>query len=324
MLYPLKFKPIIKQTIWGGNKLAFKSESEKVKTSIGESWEISGVQENISVVSEGLLADNNLEELIEIYMGELVGDKVYEKFGIEFPLLIKYIDACDNLSIQVHPDDAIAKERHQAYGKTEMWYVVDAAKDAQLIMGFNKETDKSEYLTRLQNNTLTEILNVEQIKPDDCFFIPAGTVHAIGKGCYIAEIQQTSDITYRIYDYDRRDKEGNSRELHTELATDVIDFSYQKKHNINVHQHKNHTEELVNCNYFTTNILTFDKEIEKDYFKIDSFVIYMCLEGQFTIVYNDDQFVKVKKGETVLLPACFKSIFLIPEKEAKVLEVYIK
>lgn len=324
MLYPLKFRPIIKQTIWGGDKLAFKSSDKNVKDSIGESWEISGVQDNISVVSEGELKDNTLEELTEVYMGELVGDKIYEKFGIEFPLLIKYIDACDNLSIQVHPDDIMAKERHNAYGKTEMWYVVDAEPEARLIMGFNKETDKSEYLTKLNNNTLTEILNVENVRKGDCFFIPAGMVHAIGKGCYIAEIQQTSDITYRIYDYDRRDKNGNPRELHTKLATDVINFSYQKKHNIDYHKHENHTEELVHCNYFTTNILSFDKEVEKDYFDIDSFVIYMCLEGDFSVVYDDDKFVKVKKGETVLIPACFKNIFLIPEKEARLLEVYIK
>lgn len=324
MLYPLKFRPVIKQTIWGGDKLAFKSHDKNIKTSIGESWEISGVQDHVSVVSEGALADNTLEELTEIYMGELVGDRIYEKFGIEFPLLIKYIDACDNLSIQVHPDDAIAKERHNAYGKTEMWYVVDAAPGAELIMGFNKEADKSEYLTRLHNNTLADILNIEKVNRGDCFFIPAGMVHAIGKGCYIAEIQQTSDITYRIYDYDRRDKSGNTRELHTELATDVINFSYQKKHGIDYHQHENHTEELVHCNYFTTNILTFDKEVEKDYFELDSFVIYMCLEGNFSVVYDNDKFVKVSKGETVLIPACFKSIFLIPEKEAQILEVYIK
>lgn len=323
MLYPLKFRPIIKQTIWGGSKLAFKSGDKNIQNSIGESWEISGVQENISVVSEGPLADNNLEELTEIFMGELVGDKVYERFGIEFPLLIKYIDACDKLSIQVHPDDEMAKERHNAYGKTEMWYVADAGKDATLIMGFDKETGKADYLAKLKDHTLTDILNVEKVKKGDCFFIPAGTVHAIGEGCYIAEIQQTSDITYRIYDYDRRDKNGNTRELHTDLATDVINFSHREKHRIEYHQHENHTEELVHCNYFTTNMLAFDKEVEKDYFDIDSFVIYMCLEGDFAVVYDDDKFIKVTSGETVLVPACFKSIFLIPEKKAKILEVYI-
>lgn len=324
ILYPLKFKPILKQTLWGGQKLIHKNTDPSIKDSIGESWEISGVEDHVSVVSEGLLADNTLEELIEVYMGDLVGDRVYEKFGVEFPLLIKYIDACDNLSIQVHPDDTTAKERHNAYGKTEMWYLVDADPGAELILGFQKDTDEKEYLEHLRQNTLPGLLNVEKVKKGDCFFIPAGTVHAICKGCFIAEIQQTSDITYRIYDYDRRDKDGNPRELHTELATDVIDFSVQKEHAIHYHVHENHTEELVSCNYFTTNILKFDKEVEKDYMAIDSFVIYMCLEGSFSVIYDVDQFVKVSKGETVLVPACFKDIFLIPEKEAQILEIYIK
>lgn len=323
MLYPLKFTPIIKQTIWGGKRLAYKSQNASVKDQIGESWELSGVQDNVSIVSEGPLADNTLDELIEVYMGELVGDKIFEQFGVEFPLLVKYIDACDNLSIQVHPDDEYAKERHNAYGKTEMWYVVDADKDAELIMGFNKESNRAEYLEKLKENRLPDILNVEKVTKDDCFFIPAGMVHAIGRGCYIAEIQQTSDITYRLYDYNRCDKEGNPRELHTELATDVIDFTYQPKHKISVPQELNHTEQLVKCNYFTTNVLVFDKEIEKDYIKTDSFVIYMCLEGEFSLVYNEDQFIKVSKGETVLLPACFKSVFLIPKEKCKVLETYI-
>ena len=324
MLYPLKIKPILKQTIWGGDKLAYKSNDPKVKESIGESWEISGVQDNISVVSEGALEGNSLQELTEIYMGDLVGDKIYEKFGIEFPLLIKYIDARDNLSIQVHPDDATAKARHNAYGKTEMWYLVGADRDAELIMGFNKDTDNSEYLTALHNHTLPVLLNTEKVEKGDCFFIPAGTVHAICKGCYIAEIQQTSDITYRIYDYDRRDKNGNPRELHTELATDVINFCEQKQHSIHYHQHENHTEELVSCNYFTTNYLKFDKEVEKDYIELDSFVIYMCLEGNFTLVYDVDKTVKVNKGETILVPAILKNLFLIPETEAEILEIYIR
>ena len=323
MLYPLKFTPILKQTLWGGEKLAYKNQDKNIRSSIGESWEISGVQENISVVSEGPLAGNNLEELTEVYMGDLVGDHIYEQFGIEFPLLIKYIDACDNLSIQVHPDDVVARERHNAYGKTEMWYVVDASPKACLLLGFNKDTDKTEYLTKLRDNTLPDLLNIEKVKKGDCFFIPAGTVHAIGKGCFIAEIQQTSDITYRIYDYDRRDKNGNPRELHTELATDVIRFKQQKEHAVHYHQHENHTEELVSCNYFTTNYLKFEREIEKDYYDIDSFVIYMCLEGEFSVVYNVDQTVKMKKGETVLIPATLKNIFLLPKRESEILEIYI-
>ncbi len=321
MLYPLKFKPILKQTLWGGNRLAFKSD--EIKTSIGESWEISAVQDDVSVVIEGPLKNNTLEELISIYMEELVGDKIYEQFGDEFPLLIKYIDACDDLSIQVHPDDTTAKVRHKAYGKTEMWYVVHAEPGAQLILGFDKKVDKSEFLTRLHQNTLLDIMHVEKVKTGDCFFIPAGLVHAIGKGCYIAEIQQTSDITYRIYDYNRRDKNGNLRELHTDLAVDVTDFSYQRKHTIDYSRIKNQTIELIRCDYFTTNKLVFDKEIEKDYFNIDSFVIYMCLTGEFSISYHDHKSIKVSKGDTVLIPANLKHIFLEPEKETEILEIYI-
>ena len=325
MLYPLKFIPILKSTIWGGYKLEYKNqENTPTDTPIGESWEISGVQDNVSIVAEGPLAENSLEELIEIYMGELVGDKVYDKFGVEFPLLIKYIDAQDHLSIQVHPDDATAKERHKAYGKTEMWYLVDADPQAELIMGFKHDTTKAAYIEGLTHHTLPELLNTEQVRKGDCFFIPAGTIHAIRKGCFIAEIQQTSDITYRIYDYDRRDKDGNPRELHTELATDVIHYGAQKEHAIPYHQHLNHSEELVDCNYFTTHYLKFNKEIEKDYFQLDSFVIYMCLSGTFNLVYDVDKTIKVKQGETILLPACFKTVFLIPEQEAELLEIYIK
>lgn len=322
MLYPLKFHPILKKKIWGGEKLSYKSEQHE--QSIGESWEISAVEDNISVVVNGILADNDLQELIEVYMGDLVGDHVYEKFGIEFPLLIKYIDANDDLSIQVHPDDETAKERHNAYGKTEMWYIVDAEKDASLIMGFNKETDKTEYLQALRSNELMNILNSEKVKQGDSFFIPAGLVHAIGKGCFIAEIQQTSDITYRIYDYNRKDADGNTRELHTDLATDVIDYQYHPKHKVDYTPQDNKSVQLVKCPYFTTNLLTFDRDIEKEYIRLDSFVIYMCLQGKFTITTGECDPVVVTKGETVLIPACFKNLTLFPDEVTKVLEIYME
>ena len=322
MLYPLKFHPILKKKIWGGEKLSYKSEQHE--QSIGESWEISAVEDNISVVANGILADNDLQELIEVYMGDLVGDHVYEKFGIEFPLLIKYIDANDDLSIQVHPDDETAKERHNAYGKTEMWYIVDAEQDASLIMGFNKETDKTEYLQALRSNELMNILNTEKVKKGDSFFIPTGLVHAIGKGCFIAEIQQTSDITYRIYDYNRKDADGNTRELHTDLATDVIDYQYHPKHKVDYTPQDNKSVQLVKCPYFTTNLLSFDRDIEKEYIRLDSFVIYMCLQGKFTITTGECDPVVVTKGETVLIPACFKNLTLFPDEVTKVLEIYVE
>ena len=307
MLYPLKFHPILKKKIWGGERLAYKSKEHD--ESIGESWEISAVEDNISVVSNGILADNDLQELIEVYMGDLVGDHIYEKFGVEFPLLIKYIDANDDLSIQVHPDDKTAKERHNAYGKTEMWYIVDAEKDASLVLGFNHEIDKATYLQALHHNKLMDLLNVQKVKKGESFFIPAGLVHAIGKGCLIAEIQQTS---------------GNTRELHTDLATDVIDYSYQPQHRVNYTPRDNQSAKLVKCPYFTTNLLVFDRDIEKEYVHLDSFVIYMCLQGKFTITTGECEPVLVNKGETVLIPACFKNLTLYPDDITQVLEIYVE
>ena len=257
-------------------------------------------------------------------MGDLVGDHIYEKFGVEFPLLIKYIDANDDLSIQVHPDDKTAKERHNAYGKTEMWYIVDAEKDASLVLGFNHEIDKATYLQALHHNKLMDLLNVQKVKKGESFFIPAGLVHAIGKGCLIAEIQQTSDITYRIYDYNRKDANGNTRELHTDLATDVIDYSYQPQHRVNYTPQDNQSTRLVKCPYFTTNLLVFDRDIEKEYVHLDSFVIYMCLQGTFTITTGECDPVLVNKGETVLIPACFKNLTLYPDDITQILEIYVE
>lgn len=323
MLYPLKFKPIFKEKIWGGKKLAeVLNKATGARDNIGESWEISAVSEHISEVSNGFLAGNNLQELTEIYMGDLVGEKIYDRYGIEFPLLIKFIDASDDLSIQVHPDDALAKQRHQAYGKTEMWYVLDADKGAKLISGFNKEINREEYLQHLQADKLPEILNYEEVATGDVFFIPAGRVHAIGKGILLAEIQQTSDITYRIYDFNRKDASGKLRELHTDLAVDAIDYTYYKNYRTSYIQKVNKTTNLVECDYFTTNLLQFDTEITKDYVGLDSFVILMALDGKFTLHYNSDQKIRVEKGETILLPNVLNNVTFQPEKKAKLLEVY--
>ncbi|MBN2598279.1 MAG: class I mannose-6-phosphate isomerase [Marinifilaceae bacterium] len=323
-LYPLKFTPILKDKIWGGNKLkTVLNKDFSPLPNAGESWEISGVEGDISVVSNGFLAGNNLEELIEIYMGDLVGDHVYENFGIEFPLLIKFIDANDVLSIQVHPDDELSKERHNAYGKTEMWYVIEADKGSELIVGFNQNISKEEYLAKLKEGKLEEILNNAPVKEGSCFFIPAGRVHAIGKGILLAEIQQTSDVTYRIYDFNRTDDAGNPRELHTELAVDAIDYSFEKKYETSYQTEINKTAELVRCPYFTTNILEFDKAQEKDYIELDSFVIYMCLEGEMIITCGEDS-LTVEKGESVLIPAIINNLTLTPKTKTKILEVYIK
>jgi mannose-6-phosphate isomerase len=324
-LYPIKFKPIFHEKIWGGNRMrTILNKDYGDLPNCGESWELSGVEGNISVVKNGFLAGNDLNELIEIYMGDLVGDKVYEKFGNEFPLLIKFIDAQDDLSIQVHPNDKLSKERHNAFGKTEMWYVAGAEQGALINSGFNQEMSREKYLEHFNAGTLTDLLHYDEVEAGDVFFIPAGRVHAIGKGCLVAEIQQTSDVTYRIYDYNRKDDHGNERELHTDLALDAIDFSYSSEYKTPYETKTNVPTELVSCPYFTTNILAFDTELDKEYNELDSFVIYMTLEGRFDIV-TENGAETAEMGETVLIPASIESVQLKPRSgKVKILEVYIK
>ncbi len=324
-LYPLKFRPFFHERIWGGDRIktALCKNFGKLKN-CGESWELSAVEGHISVVRNGFLAGNNLQEVIEIYMGDLVGEKVYEKFGIEFPLLIKFIDAEQDLSIQVHPNDKLARARHNAFGKTEMWYVIDADHGALINSGFNQVVDREKYLQHLEQGKLTDLLCFEEVEAGDVFFIPAGRVHAIGKGILVAEIQQTSDITYRIYDYDRKDANGDERELHTDLALDAIDFHYQEEYKTSYVPLVNQASEIVSCDYFTTNIVLLTEPIERDYMSLDSFVIYICLEGKFTIGYEDGV-EQVKKGDTILLPASIENVTLVPKSDVvKLLEVYIK
>jgi mannose-6-phosphate isomerase len=323
-LYPLKFTPIYQERIWGGSRMhSMLNKPDCANGNCGESWELSGVEGHISVVSNGFLAGNDLQELIEIYMGDLLGERVYDQYGSEFPLLIKFIDAMDDLSIQVHPGDELSRKRHNAYGKTEMWYVLHADEGAKLNSGFNQPVDREKYMESLNNGKLTDLLHFEEVKDGDVFFIPAGRVHAIGKGLIIAEIQQTSDVTYRIFDYDRKDKNGNLRELHTELALDAIDFSYSKDIRTIYQPVKNKTAEIVSCKYFSTNIIEFDQPVNKDISQIDSFVIYICIEGEFEIVWPSGS-ERIIRGDTVLIPASLDEYSLNPVKgESKVLEVHI-
>ena len=323
-LYPLKFVPIIKDPIWGGTKLRDILGKEDATDKSGESWEISCVEGNISKVTNGFLAGNDLEELIEVYMGDLVGQKVFDKYGKYFPLLIKFIDACDNLSIQVHPNDEVAMQRHSSFGKTEMWYVMQADQGAELIAGFNKEVDKGGYLEHLQNNTLLEIMNNTKVKQGDVFFMPAGRIHAIGKGILLAEIQQTSNITYRVFDYNRTDDQGNSRELHTEEALDVIDYNYHPNYKSKYNEKENTPVNLANCPYFTTNLLELGDGLERDMQHYDSFIIYMGIEGKTTIEYHDNETIHLSKGETILVPAEIGQYYIQPKDSAKLLEIYIE
>lgn len=323
-LYPLKFTPILKDKIWGGNKLEdLLNKKIDPLPNAGESWELSGVEGDESVVSNGFLKGNSINELLEIYMGDLVGDRVFEKFGQEFPLLIKFIDANDVLSIQVHPDDELAKERHKSFGKTEMWYVMQADKGASLISGFNKQVDKKEYLEKLESNELDSILASHEVEAGDVFYIPAGRVHAIGKGILLAEIQQTSDVTYRIYDFNRKDDQGNTRELHTEMAVDAIDYTYTPDLKTDYPTAPNVSNEVVKCDFFKTNMLELDTLVKKDFYGIDSFLIYMCVEGEADIKYGDGKVEPISKGETVLIPADLRVIDIEPKGKVKLLEVHL-
>jgi mannose-6-phosphate isomerase len=322
-LYPLKFEPFLKEKIWGGNALMSRFHKKANSSQkIGESWEISAMSDDLSVVVNGFLAGNNIEELIEVYMGDITGDSVFEKFGNEFPLLIKLIEAREDLSIQVHPGNAVAKERHKAYGKTEMWYILESDKNSLIFTGFNKGVTKEDYQEALKNGGLADLLNREKAEPGDTFFTPAGRIHAIGSGTVLAEIQQTSDITYRIFDWSRKSSGQNPRKLHTELAFDVIDFTASGECKIKKEVSLNITENLVSCEFFNTNILHFNEPVAKDYTLIDSFVVYLCTDGEFFIRWEENS-EHVLKGETILLPAMIKEVILEPSGEAEVLEIFI-
>lgn len=323
-LYPLKFQPVLKEKIWGGDALVSRYHKKTNGSSlIGESWELSAVADNQSVITNGFLAGNNIEELIEVYMGDITGDSIYEKFGNEFPLLIKFIEAREDLSIQVHPDNEMARERHKAYGKTEMWYILESEKGTRVYTGFREGVTKEIYEEALHSGNLPGILNIESVEAGDTFFTPAGRVHAIGAGTVLVEIQQTSDITYRIFDWNRKNPGKEKRELHTELALDAIDFTATGKNKIRIEPELNNTENLVSCEFFNTNILRFNTAINKDYYSYDSFVVYICIEGEFLIRW-DGTYENISKGETVLLPAMIKEVILEPVNEAMLLEIFIK
>jgi mannose-6-phosphate isomerase len=321
-LYPLKFKPQPKETVWGGHKLnSLLHKDFPAEKRVGESWELSGVQKNISVVANGYLKGNNLEELAEIYMGELLGDKVYEQFNREFPLLIKFIDAADTLSVQVHPGDAVAAERHNAYGKTEMWVVLAAEPGAGLYVGFKEKLTAQAFYERTQNGTLPEALNFERVSPGDVFFIPAGRIHAIGKGVALAEIQQTSDVTYRVYDWGREYNPATARDMHVDLAVDVIDYAPSDRYKTAYAPQRNAPVNLAACPYFTTNLLDIDAAVARPLLQRDSFIIYICLEGSASLSCKGVR-ETITKGETLLVPACLADVQLQPATETRLLEVY--
>ncbi len=321
MIHPLKFRPILKERLWGGTKLkeVFGKPIESDIT--GESWELSTVKGDISVVANGSLEGKSLQELIDSNAEELLGKSVVERFGKEFPILIKFIDAKQDLSIQLHPNDALAKERHDSFGKTEMWYIMDADPKAELIVGFNKDVSKEEYAESIDNDTLLDLLNYEEVKEGDTFFINTGKIHAIGAGVMLAEIQQTSDVTYRVFDFNRKDKDGNLRELHTELALDAVDYEKKDDFKVSYGHEKNEVNTMVDCPYFKTNFIELTENLDLDTTQRDSFTIFMCVGGEAKISTAEGE-VSIKSGETALLPASTQKISL-QSSGAKLLEVTI-
>ena len=322
-LYPLKFDPVFDERVWGG---------QRIRTVMGldfgplgrcaEAWLLSGYQGKQTPVSNGFLAGNEINDLLEVYMDDLVGTRVFESTGDVFPLLIKFIDAREWLSIQVHPDDELARKRGLANGKTEMWYVIDAEDGSELISGFKKKVSQKQFLEHLDHRNLTDILNYEPVKAGDAFFMPAGRIHSLGPGILLAEIQQTSDATYRIYDWDRTDATGKSRELHTDLALEAIDFNVYPGYRTTYHKQSPGSSKLVSCPYFTTSLLELAQPLRKNFEELDSFVIYLCLEGSMVVKSTGHEKVKLQKGEIMLVPASVTEIELYTEGLVRLLEIH--
>ncbi len=311
--YPIQFKAIPKEKIWGGSKLNMILEKDFNGENIGESWEVSDTEDDLSIVKNGSLKGLTLKDLIVKYKDDFLGIANYSYFGDKFPLLIKFIDAADDLSVQVHPNDELAKERHNSFGKTEMWYVMDTDTSSELILGFNQNLSREKYQTVLQNKELEKFLNFEKVKSGDSFFVEAGLIHAIGKGVMIAEIQQTSDLTYRVYDWNRKDDKGNERELHTDLALDAL--IYDRTESFKIVKKNNN---LISNKYFTVNEINIEGKIYRSIQNIDSFIVYMVVDGEVKL---EDNYC-YKKGQTFLMPANYNKNLKFTGK-GKILEIYI-
>lgn len=320
-MYPLKFKPLLKSTIWGGNKIIAFKHLDIQQEKVGESWEVSGVPGNESVVSDGELAGKTLNEVVALMKEQLLGEDNYKRFGNEFPLLIKFIDANSDLSIQVHPNDEIAHKQGKERGKTEMWYALPCESDAKLYNGLKQQITPEQYKEMVANDTITDALAQYTVKEDDCFFIPAGRIHAIGTGCFVAEIQQTSDVTYRIYDFKRKDKDGNYRELHTKEAAECIDYTVLSNYRQEYVPAKNQGVSMVRCPFFNTAVYDLTEPMTLDYSELDSFVILIGLKGKATITDNEDNTTTLQEGESIVIPASTQ--ILKVDGTLKFLETYI-
>lgn len=316
--YPMMFEPILKDRIWGGLKLHTVLGKQQISDSIGESWEISNVPENVSLVSNGIYKGQSLEALIKTYPTDMLGSYIVTAFGYQFPLLFKFLDAKEDLSIQLHPNDELARERHDTLGKTEMWYVMQADPGARVVVDFKAGVTPEDYLQHLNTKTLPAILNEIPVKKGDAFFIQTGTVHAIGGGVLLAEIQQTSDITYRVYDWDRIDSEGHTRELHVDLALEAINYE-KKQVELSYTKEANQANPLVSCPFFTVNFIPLEERytLQKP---LDRFYLYVCTEGMCELRINELT-CEIKQGQTILIPASVEN--LVALGHATLLEIYI-
>ena len=315
-----KFEPLLKQTLWGGDKIIpFKHLNTQTER-VGESWEISGVKDNETIVANGPDKGKSLNQLVSEQKAKLVGEENYLRFGDEFPLLIKFIDARQDLSIQVHPNDETARRQGKSRGKTEMWYTLESAPSAHLFNGLKKKITPEEYERMVADDTIVDALARYEVKEGDVFFIPAGRIHAIGSGCFVAEIQETSDVTYRIYDYKRKDKDGNYRELHTKEAAQSIDYTVLPNYRAGYEPILNEGVQLVECPYFTTAVYDLTEPMTLDYSELDSFVILIAVKGEGTIKANGEE-MTFKMGDTILLPATTNEVKI--EGEVKFLETYV-
>ena len=303
----IKFHPILKQVLWGGNKIIPFKQLDVDMEQVGESWEVSGVKDNESIVANGQYEGMKLNDLVALLKGDLVGNENYERFGNEFPLLIKFIDASKQLSIQVHPNDEQAKAKGLKRGKTEMWYVMESAPDATLLSGLKRTITPEEYKAMVENDTITDALCEYRVGEGDVFYLPAGRIHSIGAGTFLAEIQETSDVTYRIYDFKRKDKDGNYRQLHTEAAAECIDYSVENDYRTKYKARKNEGVELAQCTHFTTSVYDLDEPMLLDYSELDSFVVLIALSGECTLSTGDAE-TQLRAGETVLLPATTQTL----------------
>lgn len=317
----LKFEPLLKSTLWGGDKIIPFKHLDSNQQQVGESWEISGVKDNETIVSEGPYKGVSLNQLVEKLQGSLVGKDNYQRFGNEFPLLIKFIDARQDLSIQVHPTDEIARRQGKERGKTEMWYIMSSDADAKLYSGLKMQLTPEEYKKKVDDDTICDALAQYSVKEGDVFFLPAGRIHAIGTGCFLAEIQQTSDVTYRIYDFKRKDKDGNYRQLHTQEASECINYEVKDNYRTAYEPRKNEGVTLVQCDYFTTSVYDLDEPMTLDYSELDSFVILIGMKGNGRIVDNEGNETTLNEGETVLLPATTQTVRV--EGTMKFLETFV-